>query len=421
MKQYFLYISLFLGAYALSAQDINNNPYPASAYPDRIFRNITEDPATSVAISWRTDTDTRENYIEILPAVSDPALIKNAARQMALTEPFELNTIKVNYHSAIVRDLMPNTLYMYRVGKGDHWSEWFHITTAGKTGEKFSFIYLGDVQMGMRTLWPRVAREAFVKKPDAKLIMYAGDIVNRGLNDHEWGELFYGGSFIHSMIPGLPTPGNHEHADNEEGVNLLTTLWKPQFVLPENGPEGLEETAYYADVQGVRFISLNSQAIWFGGEMMQRQIDWLHRILKDNPNTWTCITFHHPVYSVSAKRDNKNLRENFQPIFEQYKVDLVLQGHDHAYGRGMKKIPMPFKKGATSATMYVASMSGSKMYDDKRQDWMDKEGVNIQLYQIITVDGNTLSYKSYGVTGELFDAFELKKIKGKNNKLIDKQ
>src|SRR5690606_40068653 len=108
------------------------------------------------------------------------------------------------------------------------------------------------------------------------------------------------------------------------------------------------------------------------------------------------------------------------PISKKIMEELILQGNVHTYVRGIKKIPMPFKKGATSATMYVASMSGSKMYDDKRQDWMDKEGVNIQLYQIITVDGNTLSYKSYGVTGELFDAFELKKVKGKNNKLIDK-
>jgi hypothetical protein len=421
MKHYFICISLLLGSYSLLAQDKGNNPYPASTYPDRIFRNITEDPSTSVAISWRTDRATQENYIEILPVVSGPKGIKNAARQLAITEPFELNTIKANYHSATVQNLKPNTLYMYRVGEGDYWSEWFHITTAGKIGEKFSFIYLGDVQLGMRTLWPRIAREAFIKKPDAGLIMYAGDIVNRGFNDHEWGELFYGGSFIHSMVPGFPTPGNHEHADNEEGVNVLTTLWKPQFALPKNGPEGLEETVYYDDVQGVRFISLNSQAIWFGGEMMQRQIDWLHRILKDNPNKWTCITFHHPVYSVSAKRDNKNLRENFQPIFEQYKVDLVLQGHDHAYGRGMKKIPMPFKKGAKSDTIYVVSMIGSKIFDEKRQDWMDKEGADIQLYQIITVEGKKLSYEAYGVGGELFDAFDLVKVKGRNNKLVERK
>lgn len=414
-----LTISLVTGLFTL-AQSATENPYPASLFPDRIFLNVTEDGSTSIAASWRTSTAVTENFLEILAAVDDPLLIKNAASHKAVTEHFTLNTIQANYHSVIVKNLQPSTLYMYRVGNGNYWSEWFHIRTAGKPGEKFSFIYMGDVQVGMRTLWPRVIREAYAKVPDAKLILYAGDIVNRGLNDHEWGELFYGGSFIHSMIPGLPSPGNHEHADNAAGVNVITTLWRPQFILPDNGPEGLEETCYYADVQGVRFISLNSQSIWFGGELMQKQIDWLHKILNNNPNKWTCITFHHPVYSIKANRDNENMRTKFQPIFDQYKVDLVLQGHDHAYARGMKNVPMPGQKN-TSGTMYVVSVAGSKMYEENKQDWMDKSAGHTQLYQVITVEGDKLSYNSYTATGKLFDAFDLVKQKGKINKIVERK
>jgi 3',5'-cyclic AMP phosphodiesterase CpdA len=147
---------------------------------------------------------------------------------------------------------------------------------------------------------------------------------------------------------------------------------------------------------------------------MQKQIDWLENILANNPNRWTCVVFHHPVYSVKANRDNENLREKFQPIFNKYKVDLVLQGHDHAYGRGMQKIPMPGTKN-TSPTMYVVSMSGSKMYENDKPAWADKSGGHLQLYQLITVDSDILSYRSYTATGELFDAFELMKRTGKNN------
>ncbi|MBX2923349.1 MAG: metallophosphoesterase family protein [Chitinophagaceae bacterium] len=413
---FFLLIVSFTHSFA---QSPSVNPYPAGPYPDRIFLNITEDASTSMAASWRTGVEVVENFLEIMPATDTPSNIKNAMSHKAFTEPFELDHVQANYHSVKVKDLQPNTLYMYRVGAGNYWSEWFHIKTAGKPGEKFSFIYMGDVQVGMRTLWPRVIREAYKRVPDARLIMYAGDIVNRGFNDHEWGELFDGGSFIHSTIPGLPSPGNHEHADNAEGINIITPLWRQQFALPDNGPEGLEETCYYADVQGVRFISLNSQAIWFGGEMMRRQMDWLHKILGNNPNKWTCVTFHHPVYSVKSNRDNKDLREKFQPIFDQYKVDLVLQGHDHAYGRGMKNIPMPDKKGS-SGTMYVVSMAGSKMYDENKQDWMDKSAGHVQLYQVITVDGDRLSYNSYTASGKLFDAFDLIKQKGKINKMVER-
>lgn len=400
------------------AQAQQYNPYPPSPYPDRIVLNVTQDPSRSLAVNWRTHDSVATGSAEIMIAASNPADAAKANAVRAKTETVTHMGIAARYHSVVFTGLQPATRYMYRVGNGDHWSEWFHVRTAGNPGEPFSFIYMGDVQQGMRTFWPGVIREAYAKMPDAKLIMYAGDIVNRGRNDHEWGELFYGGSFIHSTIPGMMSPGNHEHADNAEGVNELTALWQPQFTLPENGPAGLEETCYYTDIQGVRFISLNSQAIWFGGDGMQKQIDWLENILSNNPNQWTCVVFHHPVYSVKSNRDNKNLRENFQPIFNKYKVDLVLQGHDHAYGRGMQKIPMPDNSGS-SPTMYAVSMSGSKMYANDKPAWADKSGGHLQLYQLITVNKNTLSYRSYTVTGELFDAFDLVKRKGKNNKLIN--
>src|SRR5690606_40253187 len=85
------------------------------------------------------------------------------------------------------------------------------------------FIYLGDVQAGTRSLWPRVIREAYTKMPDARLIMYAGDIVNRGNNDWEWGDLFYGGSFIHSSIPSMPSPGNHEYSRTDRKSTRLNS------------------------------------------------------------------------------------------------------------------------------------------------------------------------------------------------------
>src|SRR5690606_40830927 len=60
-------------------------------------------------------------------------------------------------------------------------------------------------------------------------------------------------------------------------------------------------------------------------------------LLSHNPNKWTCVVFHHPIFSTKTTRDNKRMRETFKPLFDRYKVDLVLQGHDHTYARGMKK------------------------------------------------------------------------------------
>ena len=70
-----------------------------------------------------------------------------------------------------------------------------------------------------------------------------------------------------------------------------------------------------------------------------------------------------------------------------------------------------------TGTVYVVSVSGSKQYEAK-PNWdqydavRDKAGEDKQLFQVISVDGNTLSYKSYTAVGDLFDSFDL--IKNEN-------
>ena len=55
------------------------------------------------------------------------------------------------------------------------------------------------------------------------------------------------------------------------------------------------------------------------------------------------------------------------------------------------------------------------LYDAVR----DKAGENKQLFQVISVDGNKLSYKSYTAIGDLFDSFDLIKNENGINSLIN--
>jgi hypothetical protein len=77
-------------------------------------------------------------------------------------------------------------------------------------------------------------------------------------------------------------------------------------------------------------------------------------------------------------------------------------------------------KDKTSGTMYVVSVSGPKQYDISDDPWMDRRAANTQLFQIITIKGNVLSYGAYTATGELYDAFDLEKTPNGPNKLINK-
>jgi hypothetical protein len=106
------------------------------------------------------------------------------------------------------------------------------------------------------------------------------------------------------------------------------------------------------------------------------------------------------------------------PIYDKHHVDLVLQGHDHYYGRTQKmcdgKIVAPEEYG----TIYAVSMSGSKMYkkNPKFESLMAVMRGDTQMFQVIEVDGAKLLYDAYSVAGERVDAFELDKEPGKPTK-----
>jgi hypothetical protein len=158
------------------------------------------------------------------------------------------------------------------------------------------------------------------------------------------------------------------------------------------------------------------------------QAVWLDQLLAKNDKKWIIITYHHPMYSASSGRDNPQLREVWKPIFDKYKVDLVLQGHDHSYARGRVSPGENLLEGVNlrdqTGTVYVVSVSGGKMYEvggtwDEFGAQKDRSGENTQLFQVITIEEDQLIFESYTAIGELYDSFELIKSANGPNKFIE--
>jgi hypothetical protein len=393
-----------------------------SGEPDRVIINLTASPETSFAVNWRTDTTVTSGFAEIGIATAGPEFTNSVNRLQARKEALTVKhldepSVSAHYFSVTFNDLKPAQKYVYRVGTEGAWSEWYQVTMPGGSSEKLSFIYFGDAQNDLKSMWSRVIREAYKTIPQVDFMLHAGDLINRHDRDAEWGEWFYAGSFIHATVPSVMTPGNHEYG---KGV-ILSPQWNPQFNLPLNGPKGLEETCYFVNYKNLKVISLNAEQIDESPYFLEKQAGWLDSILTHDPRKWTAITFHYPVFSTKPNRDNQNLRNRFKPIFDKHRVDIVLQGHDHAYGRGMvNNVPTGYSvNDKMSGTMYVVSVSGPKMYDVSNDPWMDRKARNTQLFQIITIHDDILSFQSFTAHGELYDAFELEKRKNKPNKLIN--
>jgi len=363
--------------------------YPPSSKPDRIVLTWTADPARSMTVTWRTSPSVSA-MAQIAPAESGPSLSRKSRSAAAVSKPLTMDRVLADFHTATFENLEPGTKYCYRVGDGTTWSEWLMFETASEQPESFSFVFLGDAQNDLKKHWSRVVREAYRTAPNARFFLHGGDLVNLGTVDYEWGEWFEAGGWIHSTIPVLPLPGNHEYWTG------LTPMWKTQFPLPQNGPKGMQDSVFFVDCQGVRIICLDSN------EKHADQTDWLENALATSPAKWNIVAFHHPIVGFG---ESSTAGQLWRPILDRHRVDLVLQGHEHIYARS----------GLMGNGVYVTSVSGPKMYPLRKADWMRRSAQGVQLFQVIRIDGDQLKYEARTATGELFDGFELRRTsKGKN-------
>lgn len=416
-----LLCTLAVGVWSMAAPAQAPAPVPLAdpgRRPSRVVLTWRDDPARTQAVTWRTDALVEEAFAELVEASANPGFPALARRSPARTTAVPVPAGTVYYHEARFTALRPNTLFAYRVGDGATWTEWFHFRTASVEPAAFSFIYLGDAHNDVRSLWSRALRSAFLDAPRARFVLHAGDLVNAGESDEQWDAWFSAGSWLNGMVAQVPVVGDHEYGRlNREDPRQLTTLWRPQFALPEDGPEGLSETAYSFDYQGARIIVLNSEE----STHLEAQSAWLEARLKDHTNRWTIVAFHHPVFSVAGDRDNPALRSAWKPLFDKYDVDLVLTGHDHTYGRGENATEGAPRRD-DPGTVYVVSVSGSGMDEiGKDRSWATRTGAQLQLYQVINVSPQSLRFEARTVNGQLFDAFEITKTRSGRRRFLDRK
>ena len=385
--------------------------------PDRIILTFHGNPATSRAVTWRTDTTVSQAFAQIAEATVNSKFVKNALTEEATTEQFNLGlykgnaSLQVHYHSVVFRGLKPDKLYAYRVGNGDeHWSEWIQFRTAKTDYAPTQFVYFGDAQNNVLDHWSRVIRMAYQTAPDASFVIHAGDLINSAHIDQEWAEWYKAGGFIHSQWTAIPVVGNHEFRSVEKGEpRKLSIQWRPQFTLPietDLAPE-LNETVYTVDYQDIRIIVLNSN------DQLESQTAYIEKQLKNSTAKWNILTCHHSVFSPAKGRDFKFARENWKPILDKYNVDLVLNGHDHTYARG--HVPLRSTDSENNdelGTVYITSVSGPKQYelDTKQMENYVKQGYKLdnsaeqtQFFQVITIANDKLTYIAYDALGEEYD------------------
>jgi 3',5'-cyclic AMP phosphodiesterase CpdA len=78
----------------------------------------------------------------------------------------------------------------------------------------------------------------------------------------------------------------------------------------------------------VRFFALDSNY------MDDAQLAFLKKELQASGSDWKIAFFHHAMYSSADRHGSDTaLKDQLEPLFVKYSVDVVLTGHDHVYER----------------------------------------------------------------------------------------
>lgn len=254
-----------------------------------------------------------------------------------------------------LKNLEPDTTYFYKVDDKDV------ETFTTKDSKSFSFIFVGDPQIGSSNSqkakkpediakdtfkkaqydsvandsfnWANTLNQAAVKtNNNASFVLSAGDQIQtnaKKVKDNTISEIEYAGYLSPEILKSLPvatTVGNHD-ADNANylyhfNVPNLSTLGANEYV-------GGDYSFTYGDAL---FIMLNTQ-----DTNSAEHGQFIKETVEANPDAkWKVVALHQDIYG-SAEHSNEpeivNLRYALVPYFEQYDVDVVLTGHDHAYSR----------------------------------------------------------------------------------------
>lgn len=84
---------------------------------------------------------------------------------------------------------------------------------------------------------------------------------------------------------------------------------------------------YRRRVGPVDFFMLDSNAVDAG------QTAWLRRALEASRARWKIAAFHHPAFSCGNYQSHPGVVGSWVPLFERFRVKLVLSSHDHNYQR----------------------------------------------------------------------------------------
>jgi len=308
-----------------------------------------------------------------------------------------LNKYKRNLNTFSFPVLKPLSQIHYTIKSAGEWRENKIFTTSADTSsEIFSFIVGSDSHAGESHFtngrWNVISD--LIANEEIDFCLHMGDVVDDDDDELQWNSFFKSGKSLTENKIIFYTWGNHEYG--------------PIAINNSNLPGNKK---WYSFCQGhALFICLLSE------EDFETQYDWLLNQLGDTDKEWIFVYFHRPFFTRGKHKDEMNeYRTTWWKAFDDYGVDIVMNGHTHSY---LRTVPLNLNISDTSAVAEYGSnpgqgrlefVSGGLGGDNSKvsEDWFTAKAYSGLHYIKFKIDGKILHFDTYSDSGSLIDSLTI--------------
>lgn len=424
----------------------------AGLTPKFVRQLVTKDMSTSRIIMWETEAPQENPVVLYKVKGSSDTTIKTVDAE---TDKFTEDKVTRYIYRAELRELTPGTTYEYRVGANKSGNDWHELSTA-MAGD-FTALVFPDSQSADYSGWKDMVKTAYEANPKAAFYVNMGDLVDNGESAYQWDAWFNAVEPMASQIPLAAVTGNHEyysldwkvktpdafdhffrydaplmeganHADaGKSGANGTnggaTGVGESSVIAKEqqNAADMSRRPIYSFDYGDVHFVVLNTQFQEmneaYREDVKEEQLAWLKDDLRKTTKPWKVVLMHKDPFRYPYTRNPNiepgfnELADMFMPVFDEYKVDLVLSAHYHMYRR--RGHVEDFKRSESGPYYIITGVAGDLKYANIWMSHPLDEYVSPYLdgdnYLVLDKKGNTLTVKAFLSDGKEFDSITLTK------------
>ncbi|KAJ7553993.1 hypothetical protein O6H91_06G122600 [Diphasiastrum complanatum] len=314
-----------------------DSPYfavpPGDNAPQQVHITQGDSDGKAVTISWITPKAAGSS--QVLYGTSPNAYTQSSNSTVSTYSYFTYTSGYI--HHCLIKGLQPATTYYYKLGDDTYSREFSFVTPPGVgPNVPYTFGILGDLGQTSDT----VTTLQHYLKSQGQAVLYLGDLSYADtyifpLHDQRrwdaWGNLVENSTAYQSWIW---SAGNHE-VDTTIGEDEPFKPFLNRYWTPYASSASTSQLWYSVQRASAYIIVLSSYSDYSADSP---QWIWLEKELAKVDRTttpWLIVVMHCPLYNSNESHQGEGdaMRALFEQWFIQYKVDIVLAGHVHAYER----------------------------------------------------------------------------------------